>query len=132
MDLDDVHLYMMEKRSNRSSLKRGRKKSRKRRKEKWPPSITLRKKEDGLLPPLQVGSKMECAGLKVDQRRAPIHQMVVVVTSLSLSHSLDFCPCSTKKKKKKKVFSPRFVTLKEEENLSLLLLLLASFRCFER
>jgi hypothetical protein len=29
MDLDDVHLYMMEKRSNRSSLKRGRKRAEK-------------------------------------------------------------------------------------------------------
>lgn len=73
-------------------LEEGKKKSRKgRRKEKWPPSITLRKKEDGLLPPLQVGSKMECAGLKGWPKEGPLYTKWWWWWSpLSLSHSLEF------------------------------------------
>lgn len=73
-----------------------------------------KKREDGPQPPLEVGSKMECAGPKVDQRAPPPYQMVVV-TSLSTLIRWNF-------------FLYFFAALRDfERNFSLLL-----FRCFER
>jgi len=81
-----------------------------------------KKREDGPQPPLEVGSKMECAGPKVDQRRAPLlpngggHLALHTHTHSTLIRwNFLF-----------QVFF--FAALRDfERNLSLLL-----FRCFER
>jgi hypothetical protein len=101
MDLDDLHLY--DGRSSRSS--RGERAEKEKRKRKMATihhaaKKEKKKREDGPQPPLEVGSKMECAGPKVDQR-APPYQMVVVTSRLSFA-GIFSC-----------IFSPRFVTLKE-------------------
>jgi hypothetical protein len=111
MDLDDLHLY--DGRSSRSSRGERAEKG----KEKWPPSITPRKKEkkkreDGPQPPLEVGSKMECAGPKVDQRAPPLPNGGGHLSTLIRWN----------------FFLYFFAALRDfERNFSLLL-----FRCFER
>jgi hypothetical protein len=113
MDLDDLHLY--DGRSSRSS--RGERAEKEKRKRKMATihhaaKKEKKKREDGPQPPLEVGSKMECAGPKVDQRAPPLPNGGGHLSTLIRWN----------------FFLYFFAALRDfERNFSLLL-----FRCFER